>query len=75
MKTHSLKLSPESDLVKSIEGYSFVNNLCGNFSVLVRNLKIVCIQCPGYKEINKSEGNLEIVSLNGPLIKVMFIFI
>ena len=34
-------------------------------SGVVGNLKTVCIQCPGNQEINKFEGNLEIVSLNG----------
>ena len=65
MQTHSLKLSPESDLIKSIKEYSSANNLYGYVSGVVGNLKIVCIQCPGNQEINKFEGNLEIVSLNG----------
>jgi predicted DNA-binding protein with PD1-like motif/glutaredoxin len=65
MKPHSLKLSPESDLIKSIKDYSFANNLYGYVSGVVGNLKTVCIQCPGNQEINKFEGNLEIVSLNG----------
>ena len=65
MQTHSLKLSPESDLIKSIKEYSLVNNLYGYVSGVVGNLKTVCIQCPGNQEINKFEGNLEIVSLNG----------
>ena len=43
MQTHSLKLSPKSDLIKSIEEYSFANNLCGNVLGVVRNLKTVCI--------------------------------
>ena len=65
MQPHSLKLFPESDLIKSIQEYSFANNLYGYVSGVVGNLKIVCIQCPGNQEINKFEGNLEIVSLNG----------
>ncbi len=65
MQPHSLKLSPESDLIKSIKEYSFANNLYGYVSGVVGNLKTVCIQCPGNLEINKFEGNLEIVSLNG----------
>ena len=65
MKPHSLKLSPESDLKNSILEYSFANNLYGYISGVVGNLKKVCIQCPGNQEINKFEGNLEIVSLNG----------
>ena len=65
MKPHSLKLSPESDLIKSIKEYSFANSLYGYVSGVVGNLKTVCIQCPGNREINKFEGNLEIVSLNG----------
>ena len=65
MQPHSLKLSPESDLIKSIKEYSFENNLYGYVSGVVGNLKKVCIQCPGNQEINKFEGNLEIVSLNG----------
>ena len=65
MQTHSLKLSPESDLIKSIKEYSFAKNLYGYVSGVVGNLKTVCIQCPGNQEINKFEGNLEIVSLNG----------
>ena len=65
MQPHSLKLSPESDLIKSIKDYSLSNNLYGYVSGVVGNLKTVCIQCPGNQEINKFEGNLEIVSLNG----------
>jgi len=65
MQPHSLKLSPESDLIKSIKEYSLANNLYGYVSGVVGNLKKVCIQCPGNQEINKFEGNLEIVSLNG----------
>ena len=65
MQPHSLKLSPETDLIKSIKEYSFANNLYGYVSGVVGNLKTVCIQCPGNQEINKFEGNLEIVSLNG----------
>ena len=65
MQPHSLKLSPETDLIKSIKEYSFANNLYGYVSGVVGNLKKVCIQCPGNQEINKFEGNLEIVSLNG----------
>ena len=65
MQPHSLKLSPETDLIKSIKEYSFVNNLYGYVSGVVGNLKTVCIQCPGNREINKFYGNLEIVSLNG----------
>ena len=65
MQTHSLQLSPESDLIKSIKEYSFANSLYGYVSGVVGNLKTVCIQCPGNQKINKFEGNLEIVSLNG----------
>jgi len=65
MQPHSLKLSPGSDLITSIKDYSFENNLYGYVSGVVGNLKRVCIQCPGNQEINKFEGNLEIVSLNG----------
>jgi len=65
MQPHSLKLSPDSDLIKSIKEYSYKNNLYGYVSGVVGNLKKVCIQCPGNQEINKFEGNLEIVSLNG----------
>ena len=65
MQPHSLKLSPESDLINSIKEYSLSNNLYGDVSGVVGNLRTVCIQCPGNQEINKFEGNLEIVSLNG----------
>ena len=65
MQPHSLKLSPESDLINSIKEYSLSNNLYGYVSGVVGNLRTVCIQCPGNQEINKFEGNLEIVSLNG----------
>ena len=64
MQPHSLKLSPESDLINSIKEYSFSNNLYGYVSGVVGNLRTVCIQCPGNQEINKFEANLEIVSLN-----------
>ena len=65
MQTHSLKLSPESDLIKSIKEYSSANNLYGYVLGVVGNLKTVYIQCPGNQDIYKFEGNLEIVSLNG----------
>jgi len=65
MQPHSLKLSPESDLINSIKEYSLSNNLYGYVSGVVGNLRKVCIQCPGNQEINRFEGNLEIVSLNG----------
>ncbi|WP_288262254.1 PCC domain-containing protein [uncultured Prochlorococcus sp.] len=65
MNSHSLKLFPESDLKNSIKEYSLSNNLYGYISGVVGNLRKVCIQCPGNKKINKFEGNLEIVSLNG----------
>ena len=65
MQPHSLKLSPESDLINSIKEYSLSNNIYGYVSGVVGNLRRVCIQCPGNQEVNKFEGNLEIVSLNG----------
>ena len=65
MQPHSLKLSPESDLINSIKKYSLSNNLYGYVSGVVGNLRTGCIQCPGNQDINKFEGNLEIVSLNG----------
>ncbi len=65
MHPHSLKLSPESDLISSIKEYSLSNQIYGYVSGVVGNLRQVCIQCPGNQEINKFEGNLEIVSLNG----------
>ena len=65
MQPHSLKLSPESDLINSIKEYSLSNNLNGYVSGVVGNLRTVCIQCPGNLQINKFEGNLELVSLNG----------
>ena len=65
MQPHSLKLSTESDLINSIKEYSLSNNLYGYVSGVVGNLRTVCIQCPGNQEINKFEGNLEILSLNG----------
>ena len=65
MQPHSLKLSPETDLINSIKEYSLSNNLYGYVSGVVGNLRKVCIQCPGSQKINKFEGNHEIVSLNG----------
>ena len=65
MNPHSLKLSPESDLIKCIKDYSFSLSLNGFVSGVVGNLREVCIKCPGDKEINKFQGNLEILSLNG----------
>ena len=65
MHPHSLKLSPESDLKNSIKEYSLSNNLYGYVSGVVGNLRTVCIQCPRNLEINKFEGNLEILSLSG----------
>ena len=64
MKPYSLKLSPESDLIKSIKEYSFANNLYSYVSGVVGNLKTLWIYCPGNLEIYKFEGNLEKVSLN-----------
>ena len=65
MQTHSLKLSPKTDLINSIKEFSFSNNLYGYVSGVVGNLRAACIQCPRNQEIIKFEGNLEIVSLNG----------
>ena len=65
MQPHSLKLSPNSDLIICIKEFSFSNNLYGYVSGVVGNLSRACIQCPSNQEINKFEGNLEIVSLNG----------
>ncbi len=65
MKPHSLKLSPDSDLIICIKEFSFSNNLYGYVSGVVGNLSKACIQCPDSQEISKFEGNLEIVSLNG----------
>ena len=65
MRPHSLKLSPDSDLIICIKEFSFSNNLKGYISGVVGNLSKACIQCPGSQEISKFEGNLEIVSLNG----------
>ena len=65
MQPHSLKLSPDSDLIISIKEFSFSNNLYGYVSGVVGTLSKACIQCPGSQEISKFEGNLEIVSLNG----------
>ena len=64
MQPHSLKLSPESDLIKAIKEYSLSNNLYGYVSGVVGNFRTVCIQCQGNQELNKFEENLEIVSLN-----------
>ena len=65
MQPHSLKLSPNSDLITSIKEFSFSNNLYGYISGVVGNLSKACIQCPGNQKITIFEGNLEIVSLNG----------
>ncbi len=65
MHPHSLKLSPYSDLIICIKEFSYSNNLYGYVSGVVGNLTKACIQCPGNQKINKFEGNLEIVSLNG----------
>ena len=65
MQLHSLKLSPNSDLIICIKEFSFSNNLYGYVSGVVGNLSKACIQCPGKQETSKFEGNLEIVSLNG----------
>ncbi len=65
MQPHSLKLSPDSDLIICIKEFSFSNNLNGYISGVVGNLSKACIQCPGDQKISKFEGNLEIVSLNG----------
>ncbi len=65
MHPHSLKLSPESDLIICIKEFSFSNDLYGYVSGVVGNLSKACIQCPSNQKISKFEGNLEIVSLNG----------
>ena len=65
MLPHSLKLSPDSDLIICIKEYSFSNNIYGYVSGVVGNLSKASIQCPGNQVISKFEGNLEIVSLNG----------
>ena len=65
MQPHSLKLFPDSDLIICLKEFSFSNKISGYVSGVVGNLSKACIQCPGNQEINKFEGNLEIVSLNG----------
>ena len=65
MNADNLKLTPESDLINCIKEYSSSKKLFGYISGVVGNLRKVCIQCPGNKELNTFEGNLEIVSLNG----------
>ena len=65
MQPHSLKLSPNSDLIICIKEFSYSNKIFGYVSGVVGNLSKACIQCPGNQEISKFEGNLEIVSLNG----------
>ena len=65
MQPHSLKLSPDSDLIYCIKEFSLSNNLFGYVSGVVGNLSKACIQCPGNQKITIFEGNLEIVSLNG----------
>ena len=75
MQPHSLKLSPDSDLIICIKEFSFSNNLFGYVSGVVGNLSNACIQCPGNQEISKFEGNLEIVSSMEILIMAMSIFI
>ena len=65
MQPHSLMLSPDSDLIICIKEFSFSNNIYGYVSGVVGNLSKACIKCPGNQEINKFEGNLEIVSLSG----------
>ncbi len=65
MQPHSLKLSPNSDLIICIKEFSLSNNLFGYVSGVVGNLSKACIQCPSNQKISQFEGNLEIVSLNG----------
>ena len=65
MQPHSLKLSPDSDLIVCIREFSLSYNLNGYVSGVVGNLSKACIQCPGNQNISKFEGNLEIISLNG----------
>ena len=65
MQPHSLKLSPDSDLITCIKEFSFSNKLYGYVSGVVGNLSKAYIQCPGNQKITNFEGNLEIVSLNG----------
>ncbi len=65
MLPHSIKLSPDSDLIICIKDFSFSNNLYGYVSGVVGNLSKACIQCPSNQSVSKFEGNLEIVSLNG----------
>ena len=65
MQPHSLKLSPDSDLIICIKEFSLTNKLYGYVSGVVGNLSKATIQCPGNQEISNFEGNLEIVSLNG----------
>ena len=43
MQPHSLKLSPDSDLIISIKEFSFSNNLYGYVSGVVGNLSKACI--------------------------------
>lgn len=53
MHSHSLKLSPESDLIICIKEFSLTKNIFGYVSGVVGNLSKACIQCPGNQEISK----------------------
>ena len=61
MQPHSLKLSPESDLINSIKEYSLSNNLYGYVSGVVGNLRTVCIQCPGKLLVEAAGGKVDLI--------------
>ena len=50
MQPHSLKLSPECDLINSIKKYSLLNNLYRYVSGVFGNLRKACIQYPENQE-------------------------
>ncbi len=67
MRTISLSLTPNTDLLLSLKELAANENANGYVLSVVGNLSSVLIQCPGREEPNLLEGDLEIIALNGTL--------
>ncbi len=65
MRELSLKLSSNSDVIDSLQEFSFKQNSTGYILSVVGDLSTVVIQCPGKSEPSKINGHLEVITLSG----------
>ena len=67
MRSISLSLSPNTDLLLALKELAANENAKGYVLGVVGNLSMALIKCPGRSEPNLLEGNLEIITLNGTI--------